>query len=75
MLYFLVFNGFMLLLAIGVVAKVISVQFLIGFITALHYTIGISTPTQDQVRRAVLVWIVSIVIIVDMLFSLLRWAF
>ncbi|HXA50262.1 MAG TPA: hypothetical protein VNV86_08170 [Candidatus Acidoferrum sp.] len=75
MLYFLVFNGFMLLLAIGVVGKVISVQFLTGFITALHYTIGISTPTQDQVRRAVLVWIISMVIIVDMLFSLLRWAF
>jgi hypothetical protein len=75
MLYFLAFNGFMLLVAIGVVAKVISVQFLTGFITALHYTIGISTPTQDQVRRAVLVWIISIVIIVDVLFSLLRWAF
>jgi hypothetical protein len=75
MLYFLAFNGLMLLLAIGVVTKVISVQFLTGFITALHYTIGISTPTQEQVRRAVLVWIISIVIIVDMLFSLLRWAF
>jgi fatty-acid desaturase len=75
MLYFLAFNGLMLLLAIGVVTKVISVQFLTGFITALHYTIGISTPTQEQVRRAVLVWIVSIVIIVDILFSLLRWAF
>jgi fatty-acid desaturase len=75
MLYFLAFNGLMLLLAVGVVAKLISVQFLTGFITALHYTIGISTPTQEQVRRAVLVWIIAMVIIVDMLFSLLRWAF
>jgi hypothetical protein len=75
MLLFMAFNGFMLLLAIGVVAKVISVQFLTGFITGLHYTMGISTPTQDQVRRAVMVWIISIVIIVDILFSLLRWAF
>jgi hypothetical protein len=73
MLYFLGFNGLMLLLAIGVIARVIPVQFLTGFITALHYTIGISTPTQDQVRRAVIVWIVSIVIIVDVLFALLRW--
>lgn len=75
MAYFLAFNGLMLLLALGVVTKVISVQFLTGFITGLHYAIGISTPTQEQVRRAVLVWIISIVIIVDMLFSLLRWAF
>jgi hypothetical protein len=75
MVYFLAFNGVMLLLAIGVIIKVISVQFLTGFITALHYVIGISTPTQSQVRRAVIVWIVSIVIIVDMLFSLLRWVF
>jgi hypothetical protein len=73
MLYFLAFNGLMLLVAIGVIAQVIPVQFLTGFITALHYTIGISTPTQDQVRRAVIVWIVSIVIIVDVLFALLRW--
>jgi hypothetical protein len=73
MLYFLAFNGLMLLLAIGVIARVIPVQFLTGFITALHYTIGISTPTQDQVRRAVIVWIISIVIIVDVLFALLRW--
>jgi len=75
MAYFLAFNGLMLLLALGVVTKVISVQFLTGFITGLHYAIGISTPTQEQIRRAVLVWIISIVIIVDMLFSLLRWAF
>jgi len=75
MVYFLAFNGLMLLLAIGVMAKVISVRFLTGFITGLHYAIGISTPTQDQVRRAVLVWMISVVVIVDMLFSLLRWAF
>lgn len=75
MVYFLAFNGLMLLLAIGVMAKLISVRFMTGLITGLHYAIGISTPTQDQVRRAVLVWLVSVVVIVDMLFSLLRWAF
>jgi hypothetical protein len=75
MLYFVVFNAVMVLVGAGVVAKVISVQFLRGLVTALHYTIGISTPSQDQVRRAVIIWIVSVVLIVDMLFSLLRWAF
>ena len=75
MVYFLGFNALMLLLAIGVLAKAISVSFLTGFITALHFTIGISTPTQAQVRHAVIIWIVSVVIIVDILFSLLRWVF
>ena len=75
MAYFLGFNLLMLLAAIGVMAKVIPVGFLTSFITALHYTIGISTPTQEQVRRAVIIWIVSMVIIVDILFSLLVWVF
>ena len=75
MVYFLGFNGLMLLLAVLVIAKVLSVRFLTPLITGLHYTIGISTPTEQQVRRAVIVWIVSVVIIVDVLFSLLRWVF
>jgi TRAP-type C4-dicarboxylate transport system permease large subunit len=75
MLYFLGFNGVMLLAAILVLAKLVSVRFLTPLITGLHYTIGISTPTEAQVRRAVVIWIVSVVVIVDVLFSLLRWAF
>jgi hypothetical protein len=75
MIYFVCFNGVMLLLAILVIAKIISVRFLTPLITGLHYTIGISTPTEAQVRNAVIVWIVSVVVIVDVLFSLLRWVF
>ena len=74
-MYFIGFNVLMVLLAAGVIAKLISVRFLTGFITALHYTIGISTPTQNQVRNAVIVWIVSVVIIVDVLYCLLLWVF
>jgi hypothetical protein len=75
MIYFLAFNGVMLLLAILVIAKVVSVRLLTPLITGLHYTIGISTPTEQQVRRTVVVWIASVIIIVDVLFSLLRWVF
>jgi len=75
MVYFLAFNGVMLLLIVLVIAKVVSVRFLTPLITGLHYTIGISTPTEDQVRRAVIVWIVSVVVIVDVLFAMLRWVF
>lgn len=75
MIYFLGFNGVMLMLVILVIAKLISVRFLTPLITGLHYTIGISTPTEAQVRRAVIVWIISVMVIVDVLFSLLRWVF
>ncbi len=73
MIYFLGLNVLMVLAAIGVQTRLIPVRFLTSFITGLHYTIGISTPTQDQVRRAVIVWIVSIVVIVDVLVALLYW--
>jgi hypothetical protein len=75
MAYFLGFNAVMLLLAIGVGTKVVPVGPLTSFITGLHYTIGISTPSQAQVRRAVIIWIISMLVIVDLLFSLLVWVF
>ena len=73
MLYFAGFHALMILLAIGVATKVISAKVQYEFITGLHYTIGISTPPQDQVGRMVIIWIVSVVVIVDMLYCLLLW--
>jgi len=69
------FNGLMIVLAVAVAKKLVPLGFLSSFLSGLHYTIGISTPTQEQVRRAVLVWIASVVVIVDVLFALLRWVF
>jgi hypothetical protein len=69
------FNALMILIAAGVLKKWIPVGFLSGLIDGLHYALGISTPTPAQVRRAVVIWIVSILVIVDMLFSLLRWVY
>ena len=73
MLYLLAFNGLMLLLAVGVGRGLVSLRFIDGFITGLHSTIGIRTQTPDLLRRIVIVWIVSIAVIVDALFGLLRW--
>ena len=50
-------------------------KFLEDFITALHYSIGISTPPRDQVRRAALIWLISLVIIVGVLVLLLSYVF
>jgi len=73
MLYIAGFNALMILLAIVVASKVISSKVLSGFIAGLHCTIGISTPSQDQVGPAVIVWIASVMVIVDVLYCLLSW--
>jgi hypothetical protein len=75
MQFMIAFNALMLVLAAAVAKRIIPVGFLTSFIAGLHYTIGISTPTQDQVRRAVLVWIAFVILIVDVLFALLVWVF
>jgi hypothetical protein len=73
MLYAVVFNILMLVLAVAVSRGGLPVHFLDGLITGLHYTIGITTPTPQQVRRAAVVWILSMLVIVDVLFALVRW--
>ena len=69
------FNLLMAAIAVAVARKLIPIGFLTSFLSGLHYTIGISTPTQKQVRAAVVIWIISVVAIVDILFALLRWVF
>jgi len=65
----------MLVAAIGVLAGVLPLRHLAALLTGLHYTIGISAPTPRQVRWTIIVWIVSMLLIVDLLFCLLRWVF
>ena len=73
MLYFLAFNGLMLLLAVGVGWGLVSLRFLDGFITGLHYTIGISTPTPEHAPAGSPGLDRSIAVIVDGFSRLLRW--
>ena len=73
MIYAVLFNAIMLLLALGVGKSLLPAGFLTSLIMGLHYTIGITTPTEAQVRRAAVVWILCIVVIVDVLLALLSW--
>jgi hypothetical protein len=75
MQFVIAFNVVLLLLALGIARRVLPVTFLTSFITGLHYTIGISTPTPAQVRRAALIWIACVLIIVDVLYVLLLFVF
>lgn len=65
MLSIVVFHVLMLLLGIGIVARVISAQRISSALSYLHTSIGITTPPLEQVRMIALIWIVSTVVIVD----------
>jgi hypothetical protein len=55
----------MLLLAVGVLSRVTPSQRVSGVLGYLHNTIGITTPQAEQVRLVALIWVGSVVVIVD----------
>ena len=60
-----VFHVLMLLLAIGILSRVAPSQRVSGVLGYLHNTIGITTPQAEQVRLVALIWVGSVVVIVD----------
>jgi len=71
MIGLIVFNAAMVLLAAGVASQLVPTSLYAGFIGYLHNIIGITTPSEQKVRMVALVWIVSMVVIVDGLLFLL----
>lgn len=59
------FHVLMLLLALGVISKVVSPQLVSDALGYLHTTIGITTPPFEKARMIALVWIGATVVIVD----------
>jgi len=69
-----------ILVVLNVLAAVYSVAllrmwmpvgFLGGLIHGLHQVVGITTPTDRQVRWAIVAWVVSLILILDVVFLLL----
>jgi hypothetical protein len=65
MLGIAVFHILMLLLGLSIVSGVASPQRVSNTLGYLHKSIGITTPSPQQVRLVALVWMGSIVVIVD----------
>jgi len=65
MVNIVVFHVLMLLLGLGIVSRVVPTQLVRHILGYLHKTIGITTPSLEQVRTVALIWIGSTVIIVD----------
>jgi hypothetical protein len=52
-------------LGVGIVCRMVPAQFVADMIGYLHNAIGITTPSHEQVRMAALIWIGSVIFIVD----------
>lgn len=59
------FHILIFLLAVGVMTQVIPTQLVGNSLGYLHKSIGITTPSAQQVRLVALIWIASTAIIVD----------
>lgn len=60
-----VFHVLMLLIGLGILSRVIAPQLVSNMLGYLHKTIGITTPPVEQVRMVALIWVGSVIIIVD----------
>jgi hypothetical protein len=59
------FHVLMLLLGLGIVSRLIPAQLVSDVLGYLHNTIGVTTPSLEQVRMVALIWIGSVILIVD----------
>jgi hypothetical protein len=65
MIAIVAFHIVMLALGVAVGARVVSPQFVSGLVGYLHKSIGITMPAIEQVRTVALIWIASVVVMVD----------
>jgi hypothetical protein len=71
----IVFNLAGILLCVGVLAHLVPFRLYGGLLRGLHNTIGITTPTDRQLQWVLVVWIVSMVAIVDLMAVLFAYVF
>jgi hypothetical protein len=61
----IVFHVLLLLLGLSIVTRFVSPSRVGNAVGYLHKAIGITAPSQKQVQMAALIWIGSILIIID----------
>jgi hypothetical protein len=60
-----VFHILMLLLAAGIMSRIVRSQQTSTALGYLHNAIGITKPSPEQVRMVALIWLGSVIVIVD----------
>jgi hypothetical protein len=66
-------NVVLLSLAVAAILELIPQRLYSGFLRGLHFTIGITTPTDRQLRWTFAAWLISLLAIVDALALTLRF--
>jgi hypothetical protein len=69
------FNALLILLAAGVARGLVPMKSLSGLVEGFHATIGITPPTQNQLRWVIVAWIASALLIVDLMLLLFVYVF
>jgi hypothetical protein len=72
---FVAFNITMLAICAAVATGIVPYRLYNGLMRGLHNTIGITTPTERQLRWVLIVWIVSMTAIFDAMAALLVYVF
>jgi hypothetical protein len=70
-----IFNAVVFLLCMLVAFGVVPKAWYDSLVRGLHATIGITTPTDRQVRAVLIVWLISMLAIVDTMAALLKYVF
>jgi hypothetical protein len=68
-------NAVVFLACMLVVVGVVPQRWYDGVVRGLHSTIGITTPTDRQVRAVLVVWLISMLAILDTMAALLSYVF
>ena len=71
----IIFNAVLALLAFFVGIGLVPIKMVSGLVAGLHATIGITPPTDRQLRWVIVAWIVSLLLIVDLVLLLFVYVF
>jgi len=70
-----IFNAVVFVICMLVAAGLVPKRWYDGLVRGLHATIGITTPSDRQVRAVLIVWLISMLAILDTMAALLKYVF
>jgi hypothetical protein len=69
------FNALLILFALAVARGVVPLKSLSSLVAGFHATIGITPPTEKQLRWVIVGWVASVLLIVDIMLLLFVYVF
>ena len=69
------FNAVLALLGFFVAKGLVPIKPVSGLVTAFHATIGITAPNEKQLRWVIVAWIISVLLITDLVLFLFVYVF